>query len=123
MALPFRLVYPDISESAQARVLQLFPTESSPNLTNTVETLLRLTSGAARTSKELGTVRTHRLHYYKFCYDVKFTDDLLLKNVPQARRNWQLALYAAHLATGNTFLASRSRPSLFLGTSVTSPSF
>jgi hypothetical protein len=96
------LVCPDISEYAQAEVLQLFPAESGVHLGNTVETLLKLTSGTPRTSKEIGTVRTHRLHYYRFCYDLKLTDHLLLQNVSQDRRNWQMALYAVHLATGNS---------------------
>jgi hypothetical protein len=96
-----RLVYPDISASAKTLVLQLFPTECGAHLATTVETILRLTAGTLRTSKELGTARTRRIHYVRFCYNLKLTDDLHLANVSQARRNWQMALYAVHLATGN----------------------
>jgi hypothetical protein len=95
------LVRPDISDNAQATILQLFPTECGPHLSNTVETLLRLTAGTPRTSKELGTVRSRRLHYFRFCNDLNLTDDLYIQHVSQLRRNWQMALYAAHLATGN----------------------
>jgi hypothetical protein len=80
----------------------LFPAESRANLGLTIETVLRLTAGTPRTSKEIGTVRTRRLHYYRFCYDLKLIDDLFLQHVSQERRTWQLALYAIHLATGNT---------------------
>jgi hypothetical protein len=33
---------------------------------------------------------------------LNLTDHLLLINVTQSRHNWQLALYAVHLAMGNT---------------------
>ena len=33
---------------------------------------------------------------------MKLTDDLYLQHVSQPRRNWQLALYAVHLATGHS---------------------
>lgn len=36
-----------------------------------------------------------------FCSDMKLKDDWLLENVTQERRNWQIALYATHLATGS----------------------
>jgi hypothetical protein len=57
--------------------------------------------GPPKTPKELGTIRSRRLHYFIFCYDLKLVDDWLLIHVPQERRVYQLALYAAHLATGN----------------------
>ena len=36
-------------------------------------------------------------------------DDLLLRNVCQIRRNWQMAIYAAHLATGSTLFCRSIR--------------
>ena len=114
MPCTFRLVLPDISDRAQTTVLQLFPAKSSAHLTNTIETVLRLTAGTPRTSKELGTVRSRRLHYYRFCYDLNLTDDLFLQHVSQLRRNWQLALYAVHLATGNTVFCKSIKASTIL---------
>ena len=37
-----------------------------------------------------------------FCYDLKLTDDWTLASQTQERANYQLALYATHLATGST---------------------
>lgn len=42
---------------------------------------------------------------------MKLTDDLLLVNVPQERKNVQFALYAAHLALGNGLLHNTLRSS------------
>jgi hypothetical protein len=52
--------------------------------------------------KQLGTVRSRRLHYFLFCDAVGLADNALLENVPQPRRNAQMALYAVHLASGST---------------------
>jgi hypothetical protein len=102
-----RLAHPDISASAKTSVLQLFPTKCGAHPATAVETVLRLTAGTPRTSKELGTARTRRIHYLRFCYDLKLTDDLHLANISQARRNWQMALHAVHMAAGN-YLFCRS---------------
>ena len=37
-----------------------------------------------------------------FCFDMNLTDDWTLASQPQERANYQLALYATHLATGST---------------------
>jgi hypothetical protein len=50
----------------------------------------------------------------RFCYDLKLTDDLYLANVSQERRNWQLALYAVHLATGNNLFCRSIKASTIL---------
>jgi hypothetical protein len=50
----------------------------------------------------------------RFCYDLKLTDDLFLANVSQDRRNWQLALHAAHLATGNNLFCRSIKASTML---------
>jgi hypothetical protein len=62
--------------------------------------------GPPRSSKELGTIRSRRIHYFIFCNDLKLTDDWLLVHVAQERRVYQLALYAAHLATGNNLFCT-----------------
>ena len=59
-------------------------------------------AGPTRPPKEAWTVQSHMIHYYMFCCDMSLTDDWLLENVTQERRNWQMALYATHLATGST---------------------
>eukprot|EP00980_Cylindrotheca_fusiformis_P025949 scaffold14967_cov111-Cylindrotheca_fusiformis.AAC.1 len=56
--------------------------------------------GPPKASKELGTIHSRRIHYFVFCHSLKLTDDWLLAHVSQERRIWQLALYAAHLASG-----------------------
>jgi hypothetical protein len=47
-------------------------------------------------------VRSRRLHYFLFCDAVGLADNALLENVPQPWRNTQMALYAVHLASGDT---------------------
>ena len=37
-----------------------------------------------------------------FCFDMNLTDDWTLASQPQERANYQLAVYATHLATGST---------------------
>ena len=47
------------------------------------------------TAKAARTIRSRRLHYFIFCY--KWT----LKSQSQETANYQLTLYAAHMATGS----------------------
>jgi hypothetical protein len=54
------------------------------------------------TAKAARTIRSRRLHYFIFCHTVKLTDDWRLRHQSQERANYQLALYAAHLATGSS---------------------
>ena len=54
------------------------------------------------TAKVARTIRSRRIHYFIFCHTVKLTDDWRLKNQSQERANYQLALYATHLATGSS---------------------
>ena len=64
--------------------------------------ILRAMSGSNKSPKQLGTIRSRRIHYLKFVQDIGLTDDWLLQDhVPHERRNWQLALYLVHLASGN----------------------
>ena len=59
-------------------------------------------AGPTKLAKDVGTICSRRVHYFIFCYDLKLTDDLLLDRSSQARQNWQMAVYVAHLATGST---------------------
>ena len=59
-------------------------------------------AGQPATPKAARTVRNRRLRSFLFCHRLNLTDDWLLENQPQARANFQLAMYAMHLATGST---------------------
>jgi hypothetical protein len=45
---------------------------------------------------------SHWLHHFLFCHAVGLAENPLLENVPQQRCNAQMALYAVHLASGDT---------------------
>jgi hypothetical protein len=53
-------------------------------------------------TKAARTIRSRRIHYFIFCYTLNLTDDWTLEHQSQERANYQLALYATHLATGST---------------------
>ena len=53
-------------------------------------------------AKAARTIRSRRIHYFIFCYTLNITDDWTLEHQSQERANYQLALYATHLATGST---------------------
>ena len=55
-----------------------------------------------RSTKELGMIRSRRLHYFIFAVSMKWDDDLTLANSPRACGVLQLAMYALHLTTGCT---------------------
>ena len=59
-------------------------------------------AGQPATPKAARADRNRRLHYLLFCYCLTLTDNWLLENQPQERANFQLAMYATHLATGST---------------------
>jgi hypothetical protein len=56
-----------------------------------------------KSAKELGTFQTRCLHWFTFCLDTKLDNDMALERVTIHQRcNWQLALYAVHLAMSHT---------------------
>lgn len=68
-------------------------------------------AGPTKAAKDVGTIRSRRVHYFIFCHDLKLVDDPLLDRSTQARRNWQMAIYVAHLATGSTIFCRSIRAS------------
>jgi hypothetical protein len=64
--------------------------------------MLQCLAGRPKSAKQLRTVLSRRLYYFLFCYAVGLSANLLLENVKQASRNAQMALYAVHLASGDT---------------------
>jgi hypothetical protein len=64
--------------------------------------VLQCLAGRPKSTKQLRAVCSRRHHYFLFCHAVGLSDNLLLENVQQARRNAQRALYAIHLASGDT---------------------
>ena len=58
-----------------------------------------------RSADSLRTISTRQLHYLKFATDMRWDDDLLLENLPEAnavRGQLQLSMYAVHLSTGHS---------------------
>jgi len=52
--------------------------------------------------KQARTIRSRRIHYFEFIVALKLHDDLLLEDAPITRCNFQVAMYAAHLASGSS---------------------
>jgi hypothetical protein len=101
----FTAITTDIHHGEKAEVLQLFPPDSRVHIVDSISSVLRARFGPPKTTKDLGTIRNHRIHYFQqFLHTMTIQDNWLLSNVPQERQHWQLALYAAHLATGHTLL-------------------
>jgi hypothetical protein len=98
--LPHRFLHSDIPESARIEFLELFPASARVYLVTGATAVLQCMAGRPKSARKLRTVRSRRLHYFLFCHAVGLSDNLLLENVPQARRNAQMALYAVHLASG-----------------------
>jgi hypothetical protein len=57
-----------------------------------------------KTPKDLGTIRSHRIHYFMFIHAMKLDDDIMLERVSLGQCNFTPALHAAHLASGSTLL-------------------
>jgi hypothetical protein len=68
--------------------------------------VLQCLAGRPKSTKQLGTVQSCQLHYFLFCDAVGLADNSLLENIPQPRRNAQMALYAFHLALRDTLFES-----------------
>ena len=72
-------------------------------------------AGPPKTPKDIGTIRSHRIHYFMFIHAMKLHDDLLLERVPLERCNYTLALYAAHLASGSTLMCKSVKSGTIAG--------
>ena len=59
---------------------------------------------SGRNTKEFGTLRSRFIHYLMFAYGMNWDDDPLMATMSIRRANLQLALYAAHLGSGETLL-------------------
>jgi hypothetical protein len=66
-------------------------------------------------AKAARTIRSRRIHYFIFCYTLNLTDDWTLANQSQERANYQLALYATHLALGSTLHCRSLKASTIAG--------
>jgi hypothetical protein len=62
----------------------------------------RTLGGPSRTPQQLGTFRTRLIHYLMFAYSLKWTDDVFMAALPIRRCNYQVAIYAAQLAAGES---------------------
>jgi hypothetical protein len=64
--------------------------------------LQRAITGPAAASKEAGSIGSRRIHCLQFFHSKGWADDLTMENMERRRGNMQFAMYALHLATGNT---------------------
>jgi len=88
-----------------AKYLGLFPAKSQASTPPYREAVLQTQPGAMLTPNSARTVSTRRLHYLYFCCLMKWTDNWLLIGDEPDLPIWgqlQLAMYAVHLATGNS---------------------
>ena len=92
----------DIREGAEARILSHFPANARADLTARVQALQQTMDRNHNSPKVARTIRSRRIHYFIFCHTLNLTDDWTLANQSQERANYQLALYATHLATGSS---------------------
>jgi hypothetical protein len=92
----------DIREGAETRILSLFPASSRTFIQPGVQAVQRAMDRNHNSAKVARTIRSRRIHYFIFCHTLKLDDDWTLANQPQERANYQLALYATHLATGSS---------------------
>ncbi|CAJ1954270.1 unnamed protein product [Cylindrotheca closterium] len=95
---------PDILHFTLDEKLRLFPAESRTLLRPALLSILQSKAGATDDPRKSGTLRSRRLHFLKFCYDMKLRDDYLM-NGPDflhERRVATFALYTVALATGRT---------------------
>jgi hypothetical protein len=99
--LSHRFLHTDISEQAKTDFLELFPAKSRLRLANGASAVLQCMAGRPKSTQQLRTVRSRWLYYFLFCHAVGLAENPCLENVPQQRRNAQMALYAVHLASGD----------------------
>ena len=92
----------DIPEGAEAAILQLFPAASRSYIMPGIQAVHRTMASKPSSAKVARTIRNRRLHYFLFCHHMKLDDDWLMATMPQERANFQLAMYATHLATGSS---------------------
>ncbi|KAI2505252.1 hypothetical protein MHU86_9154 [Fragilaria crotonensis] len=92
----------DIREGAETRILSLFPPSSRTFIQPGVQAVQRAMERNHNSAKTARTIRSRRIHYFIFCHTLNLDDDWTLANQPQERANYQLALYATHLATGSS---------------------
>ena len=63
-----------------------------------------------RTPESAGTIRTRRMHYLWYCHRMNWVPDLLLEGGDDdtaLRGQYQMAMYALHLSSGNTIYCKR----------------
>ena len=84
-----------------------FSAHTRADLTARVQALQRTIDRNHNSPKAAWTICSRRIHYFIFCQTLNLTDDWTLANQLQESANYQLALYATHLATGS-FLHCRS---------------
>ncbi|CAJ1963356.1 unnamed protein product, partial [Cylindrotheca closterium] len=98
------MTFADISHFTLDEKLRLFPAESRTLLRPALLSILQSKAGATNDPRKSGTLRSRRLHFLKFCYDMNLRDDYLMNgpDFPHERRVATFALYTVALATGRT---------------------
>ena len=88
-------------------MLQCFPSKSRTAIGPLFRGLCRRINGGTKTQEQLGTLRTHQIHFLSFCHKHHLLDFLFL--VESKEEAWSLnqlniamGCYALYLATGHT---------------------
>ena len=96
-------------------ILELFPTKSRALVGPLLTVVHRGMAEPPKTPKDLGTIHSHRIHYFMFIHAMKLDDKLLLEQVSLNRCNFTQALYAAYLAPGSTLLCKSIKSGTIVG--------
>jgi hypothetical protein len=101
----FSLLSTYYNERQALEVMGLFPPKSQIHIASGNNAVIRTLGDPAKSTKELGTFRTHCIHWFAFCLDMKLEGHMALKqHLPIQRCVWQMVLCTVHLATSNAVL-------------------
>jgi hypothetical protein len=79
-----------------------FPAESRAIICPPLDVVIRCEAGATTRAKEFGTIRSHRIHFCWFTYELRCPSAILpVVRLPLKNLNYVFAMYTVHLATGH----------------------
>ncbi|CAJ1965844.1 unnamed protein product [Cylindrotheca closterium] len=92
-----------ITEVSLDERLAQFPAQCRTHLRSQIRAVMQLESGPTKSTRVLGTIRSHRIHFLRFLRRLNWPQmDLLLESVSHDARTHLLAAFAVDLAVGNT---------------------
>ncbi|CAJ1950380.1 unnamed protein product [Cylindrotheca closterium] len=93
----------NITEVSLDERLAQFPAQCRTHLRSQIRAVMQLESGPTKSTRVLGTIRSHRIHFLRFLRRRNWPPmDLLLESVSHDARTHLLAAFAVDLAVGNT---------------------